>query len=31
MYKIEKSKYLNILSLLKQVGAAVQILKETNN
>ena len=30
-YKIERSKYLNILSLLEQAGAAVQILKETNN
>ena len=30
-YKIERSKYLNILSLLEQAGAAVQILKEANN
>lgn len=28
IYKIERSKYLKILSLLKNAGAAVQILKE---
>ena len=30
-YKIERSKYPNILYLLEQAGADVQILKETNN
>lgn len=29
IYKIERSKYLNVLSLLKETGASVQILKET--
>lgn len=30
-YKIERSKYLNVLSLLEKAGAAVQILKEPKN
>lgn len=30
-YKIERSKYPNVLSLLEQAGAVVQILKETND
>lgn len=31
VYKIERSKYLNVLSLLKETGASVQILKEIKN